>query len=355
MTPKVIRLLACVAASIGALLAFTPARAATPDAFEQTTRLGRGINILGYDPIWTDPSRARFQPSLYRVIHDGGFQTVRVNLQAFSHMDSANRLDPVWLRTLDGVVQQATAAGLNVILDEHDFHPCAKDASVCRQKLLAFWSAVAPRYKDAPASVLFEILNEPNGELGADTWNTLLGDALAVIRRSNPRRVVVVGPANGNYFKALETLRLPEADRNIIVTVHYYNPFRFTHQGASWAPVAIREGEHIAWGTTADRSKLFEEFDAIANWAKAHHRPVLLGEFGAYDAAPIDSRIAWTVAVVNAAEKRHFAWAYWQFEGSFGAYDIAQAHWVDPVYKALVNSDHAWRDTVTNAAVEAPR
>nr|CCP39676.1 hypothetical protein BN444_01396 [Xanthomonas translucens pv. translucens DSM 18974] len=58
--------------------------------------------------------------------------------------------------------------------------------------------------------------------------------------------------------------------------------------------------------------------------------------------APHADRLAWTTAVVNAAEKRHFAWAYWQFEGSFGAYDIGQGHWIEPLHRALVSRDGAY-------------
>jgi endoglucanase len=111
-------------------------------------------------------------------------------------MDSANRLDPRWLRTLDGVVRQATAAGLNVIIDEHDYECCGADPDWCRRKLVAFWKQVASRYRKAPSSVLFEILNEPNGEMTADRWNALLVEALGVIRRTNPTRTVVIGPAS---------------------------------------------------------------------------------------------------------------------------------------------------------------
>ncbi|WP_224096360.1 glycoside hydrolase family 5 protein [Pseudoxanthomonas sp. X-1] len=314
-------------------------RARADEAFAQ---LGRGVNILGYDPMWNDPAQARFRPPLYRTIRDGGFRTVRVNLQAFAHMDADNRLDPAWLRTLDAVVAQATAAGLNVILDEHDFHPCAADAAVCRARLLAFWSQVAPRYRQAPSSVLFEILNEPNGQMTSEAWNALLRDALGIIRRDNPTRTVVIGPASSNAYTALDRLSLPDDDPHLLVTVHYYNPFRFTHQGASWAPADIRDHTGVRWGSAADRAKLYHEFDRIAAWAQAHHRPVLLGEFGTYEQAPADDRLAWTVAVVNAAEKRHFAWAYWEFEGSFGAYDIDRGQWNAPLHHALVGSDSAY-------------
>ncbi|WP_082064951.1 cellulase family glycosylhydrolase [Xanthomonas sp. MUS 060] len=316
-----------------------PMRWAQADASAQ---LGRGVNILSDDPMWTDPAKAHFRPPLFRTIRDGGFHTVRVNLQAFAHMDAANRLDPVWLNTLDTVVSQATAAGLNVILDEHDFHACANDAAVCRTKLLAFWGQIAPRYRNAPPSVLFEILNEPGGEVTSTVWNGLLRDALHVIRRDNPIRTVVVGPANGNNFNALDELRLPENDPHLLVTVHYYNPFRFTHQGAPWVRRDIRDNTGVHWGSDVDRAKLYREFDTIAAWAAVHRRHVLLGEFGTYEKAPPADRIAWTIAVVNAAEKRHFAWAYWEFEGGFGTYDIDQGQWIAPIHRALVASDSAY-------------
>lgn len=332
-----IGILTIAVAAVAYLALLTPP--AHADAFG---RLGRGVNVLGYDPLWTDPAKARFRPPLYRAIHDGGFRTVRINLQAFAHMDASHRLDPTWLHTLDSVVKQATDAGLNVILDEHDFHPCGRDAANCRVKLLAFWSQVAERYRNAPPSVLFELLNEPNGELTGAKWNALLGDALRIVRRDNPTRTVVIGPANGNYFAALGDLRLPEDDPNILVTVHYYNPFGFTHQGAPWVRADIKERTGVSWGSKADRAKLYREFDAIAQWATAHHRQMLVGEFGTYDKAPAANRLAWTTAVVNAAEKRHFAWAYWQFEGSFGTYDIDQGHWIEPLHRALVSSDSAY-------------
>ena len=314
----------------------SPVEAGEVNAFVQAHRLGRGVNVLGWDPIWDNPAAARFKPRLFKVIRNGGFQTVRVNLFAFSHMNAANHLDTRWLHTLDGVVKQATAAGLNVILDEHDYDRCGADPDGCRPKLLAFWEQIASRYRNAPSSVLFEILNEPMDELTADRWNALLVEALGVIRRSNPTRTVVIGPANYNTYPALDSLQLPEQDRNIIVTVHYYNPFSFTHQGAAWAPPEIHAGRNIHWGNGEDRAELEQEFDSIAAWGKAHHRPILLGEFGAYDAAPLSDRVAWTSATSRAAEKRGLPWVYWQFEVNFSVYDIAKDRWVVPIYHALI-------------------
>ncbi|MGV1109186.1 hypothetical protein [Xanthomonas translucens] len=63
---------------------------------------------------------------------------------------------------------------------------------------------------------------------------------------------------------------------------------------------------------------------------------------GDADTAGACRRLALTTAVVNAAEKRHFAWAYWQFEGSFGVYGIGQGHWIEPLHRALVSRDGAY-------------
>ena len=82
--------------------------------------LHRGVNVLGYDPIWTDPSRARFKQSYFKAIHDAGFDFIRVDLQAFRHMKPSGALDETWLKRLDWVVTNAAAAHLSVILDEHD-------------------------------------------------------------------------------------------------------------------------------------------------------------------------------------------------------------------------------------------
>lgn len=311
-----------------------PASAAV-DPFRQLVRMGRGVNILGYDPIWNDRSKARFKEEYFRTIRQGGFRTVRVNLQAFAHMDGANRLDPRWLDTLDWVVSHALAAGLVVVLDEHDFGPCSADPDACLPKLTAFWRQVGTRYASSPDTVLFELLNEPHDPLTPARWNALFRSALAVVRETNPTRTVVVGPGSYNDPALLPTLDLPEDDRAIIVTVHYYKPMAFTHQGAAWNP-ATTALSGVTWGSPEDRKRLAGDFDAVASWARQHRRPIWLGEFGAYDKAPLASRAAYDAAVARAAERRGWAWCYWQFDSDFVVFDVARDQWVAPIWHALV-------------------
>jgi endoglucanase len=48
------------------------------------------------------------------------------------------------------------------------------------------------------------------------------------------------------------------------------------------------------------------------------------------------TRTAWTRAVVQGAERRGFAWAYWEFGAGFGAYDTFTKQWRQPLWDALL-------------------
>src|SRR5437868_7444277 len=92
-----------------ALAAATQAQAApAPTAFQSPFH--RGVNVLGYDPYWTQGGQRRFEWRHFAEIRRGGFDFVRLNLQAFSHMDKEYRLDPAWLAKLDDAVREAQKA-----------------------------------------------------------------------------------------------------------------------------------------------------------------------------------------------------------------------------------------------------
>jgi len=307
------------------------------DPFEQVKRMGRGVNIIGYDPIWRNFAEARFKKEHFKLIREGGFKTVRINLHAFDYMDSANgyRLSNSFLSALDWAVKQAVRNRLVVVLDLHNFMDFGKDPAKYKPMFLSFWKQIAPRYKKAPASVLFELLNEPNGNLTPELWNAYLKEALAVVRQTNPTRTVIIGPAFWNTIDHLNELELPENDRNIVVTVHYYEPMPFTHQAAPWSPKTVHLSG-VTWGTNAEKKKVEEDFNRAQAWSRAHKRPLFLGEFGAYDKGGMDSRVRYTSHVARTAESLGWAWAYWQFDSDFIVYDIDHSRWIEPIYKALV-------------------
>jgi endoglucanase len=324
-----------VAVLVGWLGASAVAQA--PDAFAQNRKIGRGVNVLGYDPIWRSRDQARFRAEYFGMLKEAGFDSVRVNLHPFRHMGPAPSyaLPDSWYATLDWIVSEARKAGLCVILDMHEFQVMGKEPEANRERFLAFWRQLSDHCKGSPDSVIFEILNEPNSKLTPELWNAYMADALAIIRQDHPTRTVIVGPGFWNNVSHLDELKLPESDRNLIVTVHYYNPFPFTHQGAAWTDQKDKSG--IAWeGTAAERKAVRDDFAKVAAWAKAHDRPFFVGEFGAYDKAPMESRIRWTDAVTRTIEDFGGSWAYWQFDGDFILYDVKKGEWVEAIRGALI-------------------
>ncbi len=307
-------------------------------AKEQCAKMGRGVNIIGYDDaLWKDYTKGRFKENYFRMIREAGFSTIRVNMFAFSGMDSNYILNPKWLETLDWVVKEGLKAKLMVILDMHEYNAMADDPVAKKDMFMSVWRQLAPRYKDQPSEVLFELLNEPNQKLSAELWNQYLADAIKLVRETNPYRTLIIGPANWNGIESLPTLVLPEDDKNIIVTVHFYHPMSFTHQGAYWAN-EFKDLSGIKWtGTKEEKTFIETKLKVAADWSTANGRPVFLGEFGAYDKGDIESRSRYTAFVARTAEKLGFSWAYWQFDSDFIVYNIGKESWVEPILKALMD------------------
>lgn len=305
-------------------------------AADQVAQMGAGVNILGYDPYWQEGGQGNYREEHFKAIRDAGFSTVRVVMFTFRHLDEDGVLDPAWLEKLDWVVEMGKQHELNVILDVHDFDECAKDFANCAGRLEQVWSQLASRYADEPASVVFELLNEPHGQLDAETWNAFFPKLLDVVRESNPTRNVIIGPVGWNSFRHLDELALPEDDRHLIVTFHYYEPFDFTHQGASWVPEQFSSLKNVPFGTPEQIAQIGKDFDTVKAWSEKHDRPILLGEFGAYDKGPMESRVLWTDTVSRAARERGFARAYWQFSSDFLLYDFGKQAWVEPILRAVI-------------------
>lgn len=250
-------LLGCAAQSPGA-------QPPTPDP-PAARPLGRGMNFgnaleAPNEGDWGVTLREEFA----EAVAGAGFATVRLPVKWSAHAAATApyALDPAFLARVDEVSGWLLDRGLNVILDFHHYDELFVDPQAHTERWLAIWRQLAEHYQDAPDLLLFELLNEPNGALDAATWNDLAARGLAAVRESNPTRRVVIGPANYNAIGSLAGLSWPD-DANLVVTVHFYHPFAFTHQGAEWAtpvpPVGVPwTGESLgpragfadwSWGT----------------------------------------------------------------------------------------------------------
>ena len=167
------------------------------DALAQNRPLGRGVNIIGYDPLWRCRSEARVQDSRFRLIKDAGFSSVRINLHPFKSVGPApdHAISPNWMETFDWAVGQALANDLMVILDVHEYNTMGDDPMGNKGGFLATWRQLAPHCRDLPDSVPFEIRNEPCRELTPELWDRFLREAYAIVRETNPESTLVIGPA----------------------------------------------------------------------------------------------------------------------------------------------------------------
>ncbi|MGC8779755.1 MAG: glycoside hydrolase family 5 protein [Anaerolineae bacterium] len=301
--------------------------------------LGRGVNLGN---ALEAPREGEWgvvlQEEYFDLIRNAGFDAVRIPIRWSAHAlpTEPYTVDPAFFRRVDWAVEQALARGLRAVINMHHYEELVADPAGQRARFLALWRQIADHYRPYPADLLFELLNEPNGKLDADAWNDLLVAGLAVVRETNPTRAIIIGPANWNGIDALPRLKLPADDRHIIATVHYYNPFHFTHQGAEWVQGSDRWLGAQWQGSDAERAAVAQDLGRAAAWATANDRPLYLGEFGAYSKADMASRVRWTNYVARQAESLGMSWAYWEFCAGFGIYDPARRAWNEDLLRALV-------------------
>ncbi len=315
-------------------------------AFEVNKRLGRGINFGNMfeaesENAWGNP----WEPEYSGIVSELGFNHIRLPIRwepsARSSSVAPYTINPTFLKRIKQVVDSALANGLQIIINMHHHEALYDNPDGQKARFLAQWEQISEYFKDYPDSLLFEVMNEPHGNLNPAKWNELFSDALTTIRETNPTRVVLMGTAEYGGLGGLSKLELPEDD-NIIVTVHYYNPFHFTHQGASW----VGDGKEAdAWlGTTwndseTERQVIRQDFAALKAFENKHNVPVHIGEFGAYSKADIKSRAKWTTFIARHLETLNWSWAYWEFSAGFGIYDKNRKTYNRELVDALLHNE----------------
>lgn len=152
------------------------------------------------------------------------------------------------------------------IVDVHHYEEMISDPHGHKARFLGLCSQISEHFASSPDTLYLELLNEPWGDhLTAELWNSILAEALDIIRRKNPTRPVVVGPVMWNSYHALNRFVLPEKDRNIIVGLHNYEPFEFSHQGAYWVNPVPPAGQQ--WGSDEAMMKMVNDgLDRTAAW-----------------------------------------------------------------------------------------
>lgn len=311
----------------------------------------RGVNLGNY--LEAPPNQnwgASYSTNDFTWIRSEGFDHVRLPIAWHYYTGGAPdyTISNSIFAKADFLVTNALNRGLNVMVNIHHFDDFTNDPYSWTNKFYAIWRQVAAHYSNMPASVALELINEPNNAATTAVLNPIYAETIRQIRLISPTRTIFLGPSQWNSINELGGLRLPDNDENLIVSVHSYDPFLFTHQGASWGgadpattnicfpgppatPVIPAPGISV-WATNwlKDYNTLPSELNPSSpiafrdklltakQWGDYYGRPVHVGEFGSYDTyAPRDSRVRFYNEMRRRMDELGLGWAMWDWKAGF--------------------------------------
>jgi endoglucanase len=323
-------------------------------AFHRAQHLQHGINTS----MWFAQSSGNYSVERLRsftttediaLIHQLGFDHVRLSIDP----------DPLlpWLRNPDGTTpfMAELDRAIKAMLDQQlavviDIHPASNyKAQLLRgtdgvDHFAGLWRALAKHLSSTnPDLVFFEIMNEPEQD-DPYRWQGIESFVAEQIRQAAPNHTII---AAGARWSGLEDLMMlePIALPNVIYTFHDYEPFPFTHQGATWTSPQVLPLRSVPYPSTPeavqpninqeptlagqfwmeqyglnrwDAQRVDATISFAEKWSALHHAPVYCGEFGVLrDYAELAMRAQWIHDMRTAFEKHKIGWAMWDYQENF--------------------------------------
>lgn len=259
-----------------------------------------------------------------RRIADMGLNCLRVPFHYKLLEKRAGVMDPRGFVYLDRVVEWADENGMGVILDLHgapgaqstDWHADSDGRALFftddayPERACRIWSAVAERYAENTAVIGYDLLNEAVTDNVAGL-NRYYHAAIKAIRRYDSNHVIF---CEGNRWATdmgcLETFE----DGNLILSVHYYEPFQMTFQMIPNLTYPVKDGKQTVWGKTQTRAVIQRHADLAAE--RGH--PVLVGEFGVNSRDGKFGESQWLRDTLDVFGRFHFHWTYWTYKAVKG-------------------------------------
>jgi endoglucanase len=263
-----------------------------------------------------------------------GFKTVRLPVRFSGHAGTSApyTIDAKFMNRVVEVVDQARAAKLRVILDLHNYDELMADPAANTARFVGLWKQIAARFSGYDDNLWFELMNEPHKNLTNANLLTVFNPALAEIRSTNPNRKVVIGGEFWSGIRSLATLPFPD-DRNIIATFHYYEPFNFTHQGATWVDPSPPLG--ATFGSAADLDRVNQDVQKAKDFMQRTGRPVFIGEFGAHSTVSRPERAAYYKAINDAYKAAKIDGCVWGYANAFPIRDPDTGEWYQEMLSAI--------------------
>lgn len=269
-----------------------------------------------------------------------------INLHFMTNGSPDYIIDPLFYFFLDQVIDWAEELDMHLILDNHTFDPAVNTSPNVGIILLKVWPQMAEHYKNKSNLIYYEILNEPHG-IADNTWNQIQLNVINAIREIDSVHTIIVGPASWNSYNNLNNMPV-YADTNLIYTFHFYDPFLFTHQGASWTDPSMGPLAGVPFpydaasmpacpaelkGTWIESSlnnysydgtiqRVKQLIDIAVNFKNSRNVPIFCGEFGVYMSnSDNDDRVNWHNIVRGYFEEKGIGWTIWEYGSSFGLFE----------------------------------
>lgn len=275
-----------------------------------------------------------------------GFNAIRIPVTWGEHMDG-NVIQTEWLDRVQEVVDYAYNNDMFVILNMHHddyiwFNPTDEEYQNDSQKLCAIWEQIAERFKDYGDRLLFEGMNEPRTIESEKEWvggtpeeraiiNKYEQDFINTVRASggnnSERTLIITSYAASAETVAIDDITIPD-DKNIIVSVHYYAPWKFS------------EGIDSTF-TDEGKTELDNKFAEIKQKFIDKGIPVIIGEFGCVNATDIATRAEYYQYYISSAKANGIKCFVWDNgkssgESSFGIFNRGNLSWNEDILNGIV-------------------
>lgn len=263
---------------------------------------------------------------IHAIARDG-FDTIRLPV-AFSNGYTSGQINPLLLARTDHVIRTALDAGLNVILDLHHFRTLSQDPDRMSPMFVEIWRQLGAHYAGWPDGLMFELINEAHAKLNTRTADALFDKVYPILRARHPDRWIIV--SGGEYSHRTTLSRLKRRDIRTAYSFHYYTPFPFTHQGASWVTPKPPERGPLSGAEVVEIQGHFADLARL-------DIPLLMGEFGVYhDKVSSEDRALWMGVTRRAAERFGIAWCHWGYRSGFRLVDPSGV-WLPGLREALMD------------------
>jgi len=324
-------------------------------------KLAKGINLTNWFNDYSDRNQlgTRYTTAHFNQIKNAGFTYVRLPIGPLMISDANNisSINSTSLTLLDQAVKNITSSGLSVALDFHAYTPNFESNlatnPLARVAFRQFWKSLSTYFsKYDTTQVFFEIFNEPHvgaaqsvAGIDKNWWAPFQGQVIQSIREATPNHYIIAGAENWNSWYDLSSMKV-YSNKNIIYNFHLYEPYIFTHQGASWAgnpydklkslPYPGSPQNVLSLAASAPNSEIkylinwygIQQYNAdslnyavkqVYNWGNQNKVPVICNEFGVYKVfAPADSRTRYLQDMRNMLTKYKMGWAVWDYDENFG-------------------------------------